>query len=69
MNQRTGALALFVVGVVLVVLGLRSSESAVSELSRIFNGRPSREARALLGSGLVCLAAGGWLLRGPRKHY
>lgn len=69
MNQRTGAMVLLVVGVVLLVMGLQSSESAVSELSRIFNGQPSRDARLLLGGGIACLAAGGWLLRSPRKHY
>lgn len=69
MNQRAGAIVLLVVGIVLLVMGWQSSETAVSELSQVFNGRPSREARLLLSAGIVCLAAGGWLIRGPRKPY
>ena len=58
--NRTVAGALFVVGLLLMAAGLRSSKSASSQLSEIFNNRPTQETTVLLAAGIGAMAAGVW---------
>ena len=64
--KRTVALGILAAGVVLLVAGLRSSRSAVSQLSEIFNNRPSHDTTLLIAAGLGCVAIGVWSLL---KHH
>lgn len=59
--------ALLVGGGVLVVLGIRASESLGSDLSRFFTGNPTDKTIWLLAGGVVLCGIGlTGLLRGSR---
>lgn len=56
------------VGIGLLAAGIRSSRSAPSQLSELFNNRPTQETSVLLAAGVAAIATGAWwLLKGPRK--
>jgi len=51
-------LALFVIGVVLITLGVIASESISSDISRLFTGEPTDRALWFLIGGLIAAVAG-----------
>ena len=53
------SLALFVGGLVLVVLGVVAMDSFSSDVSRFFTGAPTDKAVWMLIAGIVALMAGG----------
>lgn len=52
------SVALFVVGVVLLVLGFNASQSASSEISRAFTGNPADKSIWFLVGGAVAAILG-----------
>ena len=56
--QKSIAVALIAVGVVLLVFGYDASQSISSEISRVVTGSPSDRALWLLGGGAAATAAG-----------
>ena len=58
--SRPVALAILVVGVLLLAAGIRSSKSASSQLSEIFTDRPTRETSVLFAAGVGGIVAGAW---------
>jgi hypothetical protein len=50
--------ALFVVGVILIVFGLRASESIGSDISNFFTGTPTDRSMWLLLGGVAALIVG-----------
>jgi hypothetical protein len=66
--NRSIALALLVVGVVLIGFGLSASDSLGSDFSRFFTGSPTDKTIWLLIGGIILAAVGaGGLLRGSRS--
>ncbi|GEM_PF-5662803 len=61
--NRNAATAVLIIGSVLLIAGLRSSRSPMSQLSEAINGRPNQETIALLGAGIAAIALGGSSLR------
>lgn len=67
--NRTLALALLIIGCVLIVFGVSASNSFSSDLSRFFTGNPTDRAMWLLIGGVVAAIVGlGGLLRGRTPH-
>lgn len=67
MNKVLSA-ALLVAGIVLIVWGVRASESLSSDLSRFFTGSPTDRAIWFLLGGSVAAVVGLFgLVRRPRK--
>ncbi len=62
MNRNVASIVL-IIGIVLLLAGLRSSHSAMSQLSETINGRPNHETIALLGASVAAIALGGSSLR------
>lgn len=64
------SLALFAAGLVLLVFGLNSADSAASSLSRTFTGSPTDKSIWLIVLGIVGLLSGGagLLFGGRRSH-
>ena len=61
------AVALLVLGVVLLVLGVIASDSIASDFSRLFTGQPTDKALwLLLGGGVAILGGLGGLTRGSK---
>ena len=61
------SLALFVIGVILLVLGMTAADSFASQVSEFFSGSPTDKAIWLLIDGVFCTMVGGLgLLRGAR---
>ncbi len=58
MNKIT-SLALFVAGIVLLVFGLQSSDSAASSVSEAFTGAPTDKSIWLIVLGVIGLLSGG----------
>ena len=58
--NRSVAGILFVVGLLLLVAGIRSSKTASSQLSETFNKKPTQETSVLLAAGIGAMAAGVW---------
>jgi len=52
------ALALLIIGGVLISLGVTASESLSSDISRFFTGSPTDKSVWLLIGGVVCVLAG-----------
>ena len=50
--------ALFVLGVVLLVMGISAADSIGSSFSRFFTGNPTDKSIWLMGGGIVCIVAG-----------
>ncbi len=66
MNRALG-LGLLAVGIVLIVFGIDSSNSAGSSISRFFTGAPTNKALWLLIGGIISIVVGGiWSLRPTR---
>ena len=61
---RLFGLALFVLGVVLLVMGISATDSIGSEFSRLFTGNPTDKSIWLMVSGAACmiLGAGGFMV-------
>lgn len=55
---RIAALALLVVGVVLIVIGINSMSSFSSDVSRFFTGSPTDKAIWMLIGGIIAAIAG-----------
>jgi uncharacterized membrane protein YidH (DUF202 family) len=67
MNRALG-IALLAVGIVLLIFGINSTESFVSDVSRFFTGSPTDKAIWLLLGGIGAIVAGAVMsLRGPGK--
>ena len=61
------SIALFIVGIVLVIWGLSASDSFGSDISRFFTGAPTNKAIWLLGGGIIAAVVGLFgLLRGRK---
>lgn len=61
-------LALFVIGIILLVMGLTAADSFASQVSEFFGGSPTDKAIWLLLGGVFCTVVGGWgLLRGSKS--
>ena len=58
--SRPVAIAIFVVGLLLLVAGIRSSKTASSQLSEMFNKKPTQETSVLLAAGIGAMAMGAW---------
>lgn len=59
------SLALLVGGIILLVFGWNASQSASSEISRVFTGNPTDKSMWMLVGGAVLAVLG--LLRGSRR--
>ena len=57
MNRILG-LALFVVGIVLLLMGVSASESVGSDISRFFTGHPTDKAIWLMLGGVLSILVG-----------
>jgi hypothetical protein len=57
------AVAVCVIGVVLLVMGISAADSISSEFSRFFTGKPTDKSIWLMagGLGLIILGSGGFL--------
>lgn len=67
MNRLLG-LALLAAGIVLLVLGVHSSDSISSDFSRFFTGTPTDKTVWLLISGIAVMIVGSVMsLRGQRR--
>jgi hypothetical protein len=63
------ALALLVIGIVLIIFGIDASESIGSEVSRFFTGTPTDKSMWLLLGGIAATTVGAvFSLRPLRKH-
>lgn len=61
------SVALLAGGIVLIVFGIKASNSIGSDFSRLFSGAPTDKSIWLLIGGIVAAAVGaGGLLRGSR---
>lgn len=67
MNKGIG-LALLVVGIVLIVYGAHSSDSAASHVSNFFTGSPTNKALWLLIGGIGAAVAGAVMLFVPARR-
>ena len=56
--SRVFGLALFVVGIVLLFMGIHASESVGSDFSRFFTGKPTDRSIWLMLSGLLSIVVG-----------
>jgi LPXTG-motif cell wall-anchored protein len=61
---RMAGVAVFALGVALLVMGVSSADSIGSSFSRFFTGNPSDKSIWLMLGGLVCIlsGAGGFLV-------
>lgn len=61
---RMFGLALFVLGVVLLVMGISAADSIGSQFSRFFTGEPTDKSVWLMVGGIACilLGAGGFMV-------
>ncbi|MGO8765062.1 MAG: DUF3185 family protein [Limisphaerales bacterium] len=66
MNKGLG-LALLVVGVVLIVYGAHSSDSAASHVSNLFTGSPTDKALWLLLGGIAAAIVGAVMVFLPAR--
>ncbi len=63
-----GGLALFALGIVLLIFGFNESRSFASDVSRLFTGNPTDRSVWLVIGGAVAVIAGlGLALRGARR--
>jgi len=63
------SLALLIGGVVLIVLGIKATESFGSDISRFFTGSPTDKAVWMLIGGCVATVVGlGMTLRGSSRN-
>jgi len=54
------ALALLIVGVILLVYGINASNSVSSSISQTFNGSPSNKSIWLIAIGVIGIISGGF---------
>ena len=67
MNNIVG-LAIFALGVVLLIFGFNESQSFSSDVSRFFTGNPTNHSMWLIIGGVVAVVAGLFLaITGARK--
>ena len=67
MNTRFIGIASLIVGVVLLVFGVQSSDSVASHMSRFFTGSPTDKTVWLLIGGIASSVLGlFWTFRGSR---
>ncbi len=52
------SVALLVVGIILIVWGMRATDSISSDISRVFTGSPTDRAVWLLGGGIIAAIVG-----------
>jgi hypothetical protein len=57
MNNVVG-LAVFALGIVLLIFGLDESQSLSSDLSRFFTGNPNNRSLWLIASGVISVVSG-----------
>ena len=62
------SLALFVIGVILLVLGMTAADSFASQVSEFFSGSPTDKAIWLLIDGVFCTMVGGWYTSNAMQH-
>ena len=55
---RIPSIALLIVGILLLVWGIKTSDSVASGVSEVFTGSPSTKAIWLIIGGVVCTVAG-----------
>ncbi len=62
--------AVFVLGVVLLVMGISAADSIGSSFSRFFTGNPTDKSIWLLIGGIVCilLGSGGFIFSRSRRN-
>jgi uncharacterized membrane protein len=67
--SRPISIALAVIGIVLLVYGLKASDSTASHLSKTFTGNPTDKSMWLIIGGIAGILIGGGtlLFRGPRN--
>ena len=58
MNTSVVSLAILAVGILLIIFGIRESESLSSDLSRLFSGAPTDRAIWMLIGGVVATIVG-----------
>jgi len=68
--NRPVSLALLVVGIILLIFGFNASQSAGSEISRVFTGNPTDKSMWMLIGGAVAAILGlvGLLRGGGRSN-
>jgi hypothetical protein len=57
--NKTVSLALFIIGIVLLIFGLNASDSVGSEISEAVTGTPTDKSIWLIGLGILGLVVGG----------
>ena len=67
MNRALG-MALLVLGIVLIIFGMKASDSVESDFSRFFSGTPISKAVWLLIGGIVSVIVGGMLSLRPQRR-
>ncbi|HEY5297341.1 MAG TPA: DUF3185 family protein [Verrucomicrobiae bacterium] len=67
MNKGIG-IALLIVGIALIVYGINASNSAGSDVSRIFTGAPTNKALWLLLGGVAAAIVGAVMTFRPAKR-
>lgn len=65
--RRTVGIALFVVGIILVIFGISASESLGSSIKEFFTGTPTDKAVWFLIGGAAAIVVGGFLSFGPGR--
>jgi hypothetical protein len=66
--NRIPAIALLIVGIVLIVYGINASNSVGSDFSRLFTGAPTDKSLWLLiGGAVAALLGAGGLMRGSKS--
>jgi hypothetical protein len=61
------SLGLIVGGAVLIVFGVKATNSFSSDVSRFFTGSPTDKAVWMLIGGIVAVVVGLWTLRGSNR--
>lgn len=67
MNTTALAIALLVVGVILILFGISESESFSSGISKLFTGSPTNRAMLILIVGVVAAVVGALTLIGRHR--
>jgi len=65
--RRTLGIALFVVGIILLIFGISASESIGSSIKEFFTGTPTDKTVWFLIGGAAAIVAGGFLSFAPGR--
>lgn len=65
--QRIIGIVLVVVGVVLLIMGIREADAFASQVSKFFTNSPTDRAIWLIIGGIVCIVAGGGISAVPSR--